>query len=83
MKMGSGTGPCGRCSVAARARVVCEWRKLSLAIGGAFAQGFEVCFGERIRTEHFASSSYLRAEVVAGGTMLVSSSSEGIGEGFK
>ena len=23
MKMGSGTGPCGRCSVAARARVVC------------------------------------------------------------
>jgi len=36
-----------------------------------------------IRTEHFASSSYLRAEVVAGGTMSFSSSSEGIGEGFK
>lgn len=39
------------------------------------------CPGERIRTEHFASSSYLSAEVVAGGTMSFSlSSSEGIGE---
>ena len=38
---------------------------------------------ERIRTEHLASSSYLRAEVVAGGTMSFSSSSEGIGEGFE
>ena len=37
---------------------------------------------ERIRTEHLVSSSYLRAEVVAGGTMSFSSSSEGIGEGF-
>ena len=35
--------------------------------------------GERIRTEHFANSSYLRAEVVAGGTMSFCSSSEGIG----
>jgi hypothetical protein len=39
--------------------------------------------GGRVRTEHFANSSYLRAEVVAGGTMSFCFSSEGIGEGFE
>jgi hypothetical protein len=39
-------------------------------------------FWFRIRTEHFANSSYLSAEVVAGGTMS-SSSSEGIGCGCR
>jgi hypothetical protein len=45
MKMGSGTGPCGRCSVAARARVVCEafvsdWCSLREDLGFAWVSAY-------------------------------------------
>lgn len=74
MNMGNWTGPCGRCSVAARARVVC----VKLVVSHWVLSVRESRFF--IRTEHFARSSYLKAEAVAGGTM--SFSSEGIAEGL-